>query len=158
MTTPPSPARALIVDDEPDLLTLLGISLGRMGIQTRPAASVGEALAALGEDRFDFCLTDLRLPDGDGLMLVRHIQQHQPGLPVAVITAHGDMQSAIDALKAGAFDFVNKPLDLARLRSMVETALRLPPLPADTPPGGTPAWAPALAAEASAGSEGEDRL
>lgn len=160
MTHPPSPAtaRALIVDDEPDLLTLLGISLGRMGIQTRPAASVGEALAALGEERFDFCLTDLRLPDGDGLMLVRHIQEHRPGLPVAVITAHGDMQSAIDALKAGAFDFVNKPLDLARLRSMVETALRLPPLPANAPQGSPPGWAPALAAAESAGSEGGDRL
>lgn len=118
---------ALIVDDEPDILTLLGISLERMGVQPHPAATLGEALQALTEARFDFCLTDLRLPDGDGLILVRHIQQHAPGLPVAVITAHGDMQSAIDALKSGAFDFVNKPLDLGRLRGMVETALRLRP-------------------------------
>ncbi len=118
---------ALIVDDEPDILTLLGISLERMGVQPHPAATLGEAQQALTEARFDFCLTDLRLPDGDGLMLVRHIQQHAPGLPVAVITAHGDMQSAIDALKSGAFDFVNKPLDLGRLRDMVETALRLRP-------------------------------
>ncbi len=153
--TAPTPAampRALIVDDEPDILTLLAISLGRMGIETRPAASVQEALSALGQERFDFCLTDLRLPDGDGLMLVRHIQQQQqPGLPVAVITAHGDMQSAIDALKAGAFDFVNKPLDLERLRAMVETALRLPPLPADTTP-------PAPPVEGSPTGEGGDRL
>lgn len=122
----PSP-RALIVDDEPDILTLLGISLARMGIQTHPAARVAEARALLDREPFDFCLTDLRLPDGDGLEVVRHIQHHHPGLPVAVITAHGDMQSAIDALKLGAFDFVNKPLDLARLRGMVEAALRLRP-------------------------------
>jgi two-component system response regulator PilR (NtrC family) len=142
---------ALIVDDEPDILTLLAISLGRMGVKTRPAASVQEALSALGQERFDFCLSDLRLPDGDGLMLVRHIQQHHPGLPVAIITAHGDMQSAIDALKAGAFDFVNKPLDIERLRAMVETALRLPPLPADTTPPAPPVGgAPA--------TEGGDRL
>jgi len=147
---------ALIVDDEPDILTLLTISLGRMGVQARPAASLNEALSALQREHFDFCLTDLRLPDGDGLMLVRHIQQQRPGLPVAVITAHGDMQSAIDALKGGAFDFVNKPLDLARLREMVETALRLPPLPAPPPPG-TPSAAPRTAEE-RAGDQGSDRL
>ncbi|MEW6444770.1 MAG: sigma-54-dependent transcriptional regulator [Pseudomonadota bacterium] len=135
------PPCALIVDDEPDILTLLGISLERMGIQTRPSANLGEAQAALEEGHFDFCLTDLRLPDGDGLELVRYIQQRHPGLPVAVITAHGDMQSAIDALKSGAFDFVNKPLDLGRLRGMVETALRLRPIR----PGAT-------------GGEGSDRL
>ncbi|MEW5973417.1 MAG: sigma-54 dependent transcriptional regulator [Pseudomonadota bacterium] len=157
--TDPMPAaqpRALIVDDEPDILTLLAISLGRMGIQTRPAASFNEALSALQQERFDVCLTDLRLPDGDGLMLVRHIQQQRPGLPVAVITAHGDMQSAIDALKAGAFDFVNKPLDLERLRAMVETALRLPPLPAATTHGAPSA--PPCTAEDPPGTEGGDRL
>lgn len=147
--------RALIVDDEPDILTLLAISLGRMGIQARPAASFNEAVFALQQEDFDFCLTDLRLPDGDGLMIVRHIQQHRPGLPVAVITAHGDMQSAIDALKAGAFDFVNKPLDLERLRAMVETALRLPPLPAATHDAPS---APPRAAEDAPGTEGSDRL
>jgi len=125
MTT--HPPRALIVDDEPDILTLLGISLERMGIQSQPAADLGEARKALAAQRFDFCLTDLRLPDGDGLMLVHDIQQLQPGLPVAVITAHGDMQSAVQALKAGAYDFVNKPLDLDRLRGMVETALKMRP-------------------------------
>ncbi len=140
--------RALIVDDEPDILTLLAISLQRMGIEARPAASLHEALAALQEGPFHLCLTDLRLPDGDGLMLVRHIQQHDPALPVAVITAHGDMQSAIDALKAGAFDFVNKPLELERLRAMVETALRLSPLPAQGQG----------AAQGSPGEAGRERL
>lgn len=124
--TIPAPC-ALIVDDEPDILTLLGISLERMGIRTQPAADLGEARSALTQHRFDFCLTDLRLPDGDGLILVREIQKLQPGLPVAVITAHGDTQSAVEALKAGAYDFVNKPLDLERLRGMVETALKMRP-------------------------------
>ncbi len=118
---------ALIIDDEADLLTLLGISLTRMGIQTHKASDLTQARAALATQNYDFCLTDMRLPDGNGLDLVREIAQNHPGLPVAVITAHGDMQSAIDALKSGAFDFVNKPLDLDRLRDMVETALRLNP-------------------------------
>ncbi len=122
---------ALIIDDEADILTLLGISLARMGIQADKAVSLSEARAKLASTTYDFCLTDMRLPDGNGLDLVREIGEHHPGLPVAVITAHGDMQSAIDALKSGAFDFVNKPLDLERLRDMVETALRLnPPKPA----------------------------
>lgn len=155
MTAPKPTAMplALIVDDEPDILTLLAISLKRMGIQPHPAASFHEALSALQQEHFDVCLTDLRLPDGDGLMLVRHIQHHYPGLPVAVITAHGDMQSAIDALKAGAFDFVNKPLDLERLRAMVETALRLPPLP-DAVKHAPPPHMP----EKPAGAAGGDRL
>ena len=122
-----SQARALIIDDEADILTLLSISLSRMGIQTVSACDLTQARAALTNQSFDFCLTDMRLPDGDGLDLVREIAQAHPGLPVAVITAHGDMQSAINALKSGAFDFVNKPLDLERLRDMVETALRLNP-------------------------------
>ena len=123
----PIPRTALIIDDEADILTLLGISLTRMGIQTHPASDLAQARAALAAQSFDFCLTDMRLPDGNGLDLVREITQNHPGLPVAVITAHGDMQSAIEALKSGAFDFVNKPLDLVRLRDMVETALRLNP-------------------------------
>ncbi|MDD2893198.1 MAG: sigma-54 dependent transcriptional regulator [Halothiobacillaceae bacterium] len=118
---------ALIIDDEADILTLLGISLERMGIQTHKVSDLAQARAALASQSFDFCLTDMRLPDGNGLDLVREISVNHPGLPVAVITAHGDMQSAIDALKSGAFDFVNKPLDLVRLRDMVETALRLNP-------------------------------
>lgn len=123
----PIPSKALIIDDEADILTLLGISLSRMGIQTHPVSDLAQARAALAAQSFDFCLTDMRLPDGNGLDLVREIAQNHPGLPVAVITAHGDMQSAIEALKSGAFDFVNKPLDLVRLRDMVETALRLNP-------------------------------
>jgi len=123
----PTLPTALIIDDEADILTLLGISLTRMGIQTHKASDLTQARAALASQPFDFCLTDMRLPDGNGLDLVREIAQNHPGLPVAVITAHGDMQSAIEALKSGAFDFVNKPLDLDRLRDMVETALRLNP-------------------------------
>jgi two-component system response regulator PilR (NtrC family) len=122
-----STRHALIIDDEADILTLLGISLARMGVQAHPANDLSQARAALASQRFDFCLTDMRLPDGNGLDLVREINQSHPDLPVAVITAHGDMQSAIDALKSGAFDFVNKPLDLTRLRDMVETAFRLSP-------------------------------
>ncbi|MEW5838427.1 MAG: sigma-54 dependent transcriptional regulator [Pseudomonadota bacterium] len=128
---------ALIIDDEADILTLLGISLARMGIQAHPASDLAQARAALATQRFDFCLTDMRLPDGDGLDLVREIAQNHPGLPVAVITAHGDMRSAIDALKSGAFDFVNKPLDLERLRDMVDTALRLNPSKASAPDDGS---------------------
>ena len=130
MTPSPStaPRTALIIDDEADILTLLGISLGRMGIQTHPASDLAQARAALAAHSFDFCLTDMRLPDGNGLDLVREIAQSHPNLPVAVITAHGDMQSAIEALKSGAFDFVNKPLDLDRLRDIVQTALRLAPI------------------------------
>ncbi|MGD9888069.1 MAG: sigma-54-dependent transcriptional regulator [Halothiobacillaceae bacterium] len=139
MTPSPStaPRTALIIDDEADILTLLGISLSRMGIKTHTASDLAQARAALAAHSFDFCLTDMRLPDGNGLDLVREIAQSHPNLPVAVITAHGDMQSAIEALKSGAFDFVNKPLDLDRLRDIVQTALRLAPAPSldtiDTP-------------------------
>jgi two-component system response regulator PilR (NtrC family) len=117
--------RALIIDDEPDIRELLELTLGRMDIDTRSAATLADARSLLEEDRFDICLTDMRLPDGDGIDLVRHIQQHFPDLPVAVITAYGSMESAVEALKAGAFDFVSKPVNLNVLRNLVNSVLKL---------------------------------
>jgi two-component system response regulator PilR (NtrC family) len=115
----------LIVDDEPDIRELLEITLARMQIDSRPAGSVREALARLGEQHFDLCLVDMRLPDGSGIDIVRHVAAEHPETPVAVITAHGNMETAVEALKAGAFDFVSKPVDLPVLRRLVETALRV---------------------------------
>jgi two-component system response regulator PilR (NtrC family) len=120
--------RALIVDDEPDIRELLEITLGRMNIDTRAAKDVASATRLLSEHTFDLCLTDMHLPDGNGIELVRHIGNEHPGLPVAVITAFGNMDTAITALKAGAFDFVQKPVDLEQLRALIDTALKLTPL------------------------------
>jgi two-component system response regulator PilR (NtrC family) len=117
--------RALVVDDEPDIRDLLAITLERMGIDPEPVADLGEARARLAQQAFDLCLTDMRLPDGNGIDLVRYVQRHCPSTPVAVITAHGNVESAVEALKAGAFDFVSKPVDLQVLRNLVTTALRL---------------------------------
>ena len=117
---------ALVVDDEPDICELLTMTLRRMQVQCHTATRLDEAHRLLAEHRYDFCLTDMRLPDGDGLQLVEHIQQRDEGkLPIAVITAHGNMDTAIAALKLGAFDFVSKPVNLERLRSLVQLALRL---------------------------------
>jgi len=116
---------ALVIDDEPDICELLTLTLGRMDIQTQSAADVAGAKALLGKHKFDICLTDMRLPDGDGLELVEWMQSNAPGTPVAVITAHGNVETAVQALKLGAFDFISKPLDLGNLRNMVENALRL---------------------------------
>lgn len=117
--------RALIVDDEPDIRELLEITLGRMKLDTRCARNVAEAREWLAREPFDLCLTDMRLPDGTGQELVQLIQQRYPQTPVAMITAYGSLETAINALKAGAFDFLTKPVDLARLRELVATALRL---------------------------------
>ena len=125
MSTP----QALIVDDEPDIRELLELTLGRMNIDTRSAANLADARKLLQECRFDLCLTDMRLPDGDGLELVEAIQQQHPDLPVAVITAHGNMETAVQALKLGAFDFVSKPVDLQVLRNLVNGALKLASFP-----------------------------
>lgn len=125
MSTP----HALIVDDEPDIRELLELTLGRMNIETQSAANLAEARRLLGECHFDLCLTDMRLPDGDGLSLVENIQSDHPDLPVAVITAHGNMETAIQALKLGAFDFVAKPVDLQILRNLVNGALKLASYP-----------------------------
>jgi two-component system response regulator PilR (NtrC family) len=117
---------ALIVDDEADIRELLEITLGRMSVRTTAASTVADAKQLLEDSKqFDLCLTDMRLPDGDGIELVRHIQAHQPLLPVAVITAYGNMRAAVNSLKAGAFDFVSKPVDLKMLRSLVDAALKL---------------------------------
>ena len=118
-------AQALIVDDEADIRELLEITLLRMGLKTESAGSVQEARERLSEQAFDLCFTDMRLPDGTGIELVNHIQKTFPGLPVAVITAYGSTEAAIESLKAGAFDFVAKPIDLAGLRKLVDTALKL---------------------------------
>ena len=115
----------LIVDDEPDLLELLSLTLRRMNLRTRTAPDVGTAQRLLKGEPFDLCLTDMRLPDGDGLDLVAWIQQNRAQLPVAVITAHGNVESAVRALKLGAFDFVSKPLDLGVLRKLIDNAIRL---------------------------------
>lgn len=116
---------ALVVDDEPDIRELLEITLGRMGIASAAADTLAAARALLNTRHFDLCLTDMRLPDGNGIELVELIQRHYSDTPVAVITAHGSMESAISALKAGAFDFVSKPVDLQVLRNLVNAALKL---------------------------------
>ena len=116
---------ALIVDDEPDIRELLAITLARMDIECTTAADVAAAKACLAERDFDICLTDMQLPDGNGLDLVAYIQKRKPNLPVAVITAHGSMELAIQALKSGAFDFVSKPLDVNDLRNLVAQAIKL---------------------------------
>ncbi|HDO33873.1 MAG TPA: response regulator, partial [Chromatiales bacterium] len=118
-------ALALVVDDEPDIRELLELTLARMDIATRGASTLAEARTLLGRHPFQLCLTDMRLPDGDGLDLVRHIQERFPDVPVAVITAFGSMESAVQALKAGAFDFVSKPVDLQMLRALVTSALKV---------------------------------
>ncbi len=116
---------ALIVDDEPDIRELLELTLLRMNVDTISAANLADARAALANRDFQLCLADMRLPDGDGIDLVREIHEKYPGTPVAMITAHGNMETAIEALKAGAFDFVSKPVDLPVLRNLVSKALKL---------------------------------
>jgi len=118
---------ALIVDDEPDIRELLEITLARMNIDTRSADCLEAAYKLLEKEHFQLCLTDMHLPDGNGISLVQSIQQDYPQLPVAVITAYGSMETAVASLKAGAFDFVSKPVELARLRDLVNTALKLSP-------------------------------
>ena len=116
---------ALVIDDEPDIRELLSLTLGRMDIDTAVAGDVKSAKAQLTDKQFDICLTDMRLPDGDGLELVEWMQKHSSGVPVAVITAHGNVETAVQALKLGAFDFISKPLDIKNLRNIVENALKL---------------------------------
>ncbi|HAN67587.1 MAG TPA: sigma-54-dependent Fis family transcriptional regulator [Halieaceae bacterium] len=115
----------LVVDDEPDIRELLAITLSRMGLESFSAATLGEARQRIAELQPDLCLTDMRLPDGNGIHLVEYIQQEFPDIPVAMITAHGSVETAIAALKAGAFDFISKPIELERLRNLVSSALRL---------------------------------
>jgi two-component system response regulator PilR (NtrC family) len=117
--------KVLVIDDEPDILELLNLTLTRMGLEVTTVEDLGEARRALQEEDFSFCLTDMRLPDGNGLDLVKEIADKYPNLPTAMITAHGKIEDAVYALKLGAFDFVSKPVDLAVLRKLVETALKL---------------------------------
>jgi two-component system response regulator PilR (NtrC family) len=117
--------RALVVDDEPDIRELLSITLGRMDLEVATADDYRSAVHRLGEERYDLVLTDMRLPDGDGLDLVEWIQANRPGVPVAVITAHGNVEAAVRALKLGAFDFISKPLDLVALRRLITATLTL---------------------------------
>ncbi len=116
---------ALVIDDEPDICELLTLTLERMDIRTESAVDIASAKSLLGKHQFNICLTDMRLPDGDGLELVEWMQTNAPGTPVAVITAHGNVETAVQALKLGAFDFISKPLDLGNLRNIVDNALRL---------------------------------
>lgn len=117
--------KVLVIDDEPDIRELLEITLLRMGLDTATAGSVKEALLSIQSFKPDLCLTDMKLPDGTGLDIVRYIQRDYAHIPVAVITAFGSMESAVEALKAGAYDFVSKPVDLSKLRDLVQTALTL---------------------------------
>lgn len=114
----------LIIDDEPDIRELLNITLQRMSIDCLCAEDLSGARKLLKQEKFDLCLTDMKLPDGDGVEFVNELQTKYPAIPVAVITAHGSMDTAIQALKNGAFDFLTKPVDLNALRSIVEGALK----------------------------------
>lgn len=118
--------RVLVVDDEADIRELLDLTLARMGLEADCAGSLAEARRLLASQRYHLCLTDMRLPDGDGLELVRHITETVDDLPVAVITAHGSAENAVCALKAGAFDYIAKPVSLDQLRGLVKSALELP--------------------------------
>ncbi|MBU0689209.1 MAG: sigma-54 dependent transcriptional regulator [Gammaproteobacteria bacterium] len=122
----------LIVDDEPDILELLELALTRMGLDVTQASGLAEAKARLGERRYAMCLTDMRMADGTGLDVVCHIAASNLDLPVAVITAHGNTENAVAALKAGAFDYLSKPVSLEQLRTLVNSALRLPVCAAQT--------------------------
>ncbi len=119
-------SRVLVIDDEADIRELIDLTLVRMGLATECVGSVTEARAALERDVFQLCLTDMRLPDGEGLDIVRYITEHHPQTPVAVITAYGSAENAVAALKAGAFDYLSKPVGLEQLRTLIKSALRLP--------------------------------
>ncbi len=142
--------QVLIIDDEPDIRELLELTLGRMSLETRTAATLEDAKYLLDEFDFHLCLTDMRLPDGNGIDLVRYIQDKFPEMPVAVITAYGNMETAVASLKAGAFDFVSKPLDINDLRNIVRSALRV---------GGAPDSADSdIANESVAANTGADKM
>lgn len=122
-------SHVLVVDDEPDIRELLGMTLARMGVESHGAASCEEALALLAANSYNLCLTDMRLPDGDGLSVLEYVAKNHPQTPVAVITAHGSTENAVAALKAGAFDYLAKPVSLEQLRALIRSALNLPPVP-----------------------------
>ena len=118
--------KVLVIDDEEDLRNLLSLTLSRMGLDAVAVETIGEAKQELEESAFDLCLTDMRLPDGNGMELVEFVQQEYPQMPIAVITAYGSVELAVDALKLGAFDFLSKPIELPRLRALVTQALEVP--------------------------------
>ena len=126
---------ALVVDDERDIRELLVMTLGRMGLRCDTASSLSDARNLLQRNQYDLCLTDMRLPDGSGIELVAEITARHPETPVAMITAYGNVEAAVDALKAGAFDFVNKPVDIHVLRRLVNQALDLGKRRRESPPG-----------------------
>lgn len=126
----------LIVDDEEDILELLELTLLKMGLDVERASSVKEAIKKVKDGPFDLCLTDMRLPDGDGLELLKFVAASDQDLPVAVITAHGNTENAVAALKAGAFDYLAKPVSLEQLRTLVKSALSLPQVGASPKAGG----------------------
>lgn len=121
--------RVLIIDDEPDIRELLEITLMRMGLDTRSAECLEDAQTLLESEEFSLCLTDMNLPDGNGIDFVRMVQKQFSDVPIAMITAYGSIETAIEALKAGAFDFISKPVDLEQLRKLVSSALRLQDAP-----------------------------
>src|SRR5947209_10318604 len=142
----------LIVDDEADIRELLVLTLSRMGVDADSASTIEEAKQALQSRAYDLCLTDMRLPDGDGLELLRHIAENYGNTPVAVITAYGSTENAVAALKAGAFDYLPKPIKVEQLRPLVMSALKLP-RPAQarrTAIGEAPTAAPRLLGESPA--------
>ncbi len=138
--------KVLVIDDEPDLLELLELTLSRMGLDTERASTVAEAIAQLDRESFDLCLTDMRLPDGEGLRVVEHIHERGLDVPVAVITAFGSAENAVAALKAGAFDYLAKPVALEQLRALVKQALKVP----DKQPSGASAAATPLLGQSAA--------
>ncbi|MBD7921026.1 sigma-54-dependent Fis family transcriptional regulator [Xanthomonas sp. CFBP 8703] len=135
---------ALVVDDERDIRELLVLTLGRMGLRISTAANLAEARELLASNPYDLCITDMRLPDGNGIELVSEIARHYPRTPVAMITAFGSMDLAVEALKAGAFDFVSKPVDIHVLRGLVKHALELNNSERAAPPAPPPEQASRL--------------
>lgn len=117
--------KILVVDDEPDIRELLALTLKRMGLDCDCAETLSAGMQAVNHQAYFLVLTDMRLPDGEGFELVKHVQKHHPQLPIAVITAYGNVEGAVHALKAGAFDYVSKPVDLAMLKRLVQTALNM---------------------------------
>ena len=119
--------KILIVDDEPDIRELLEMTITNLGYECICAENFTLGLEYLKKDKFVLCLTDMRLPDGDGINLVRYIQKAKPELPVAVITAYGNVEDAVNTLKAGAFDYVSKPIRLDVLKKLINSAVNLKP-------------------------------
>ena len=130
----PAPARILVVDDEPDLCTLYELTLLREGHQVQTAGTLALARQRLGEQAFDLVITDMRLPDGDGLGLLRYLAAGQRRERCIMITAYGSPENAVEALKNGAFDYLTKPVDLRQFRAVIHSALQAPAAPTQPAP------------------------